>query len=70
MSVGYTLDSLAYLIWNPRTRRLVRSRKVVFDELSIVGSTVMGESRMPLLHVYCDDSDDDDGAAMQLIGEL
>jgi hypothetical protein len=26
---GYALDSLSYLIWIPRTRRLVRSRNVV-----------------------------------------
>ena len=66
--VGYALDSPAYLIWNPRTRRLVRSRNVVFDELISAGSTVMGE-RMPLLHDCCDDSDDDGGATVQLIGD-
>ena len=68
--VGYALDSLAYLIWNPTTQRLVRSRNVVFDELSAASFAVMGERRMPLLHDNCDDSDDDGGAAVQLIGEL
>jgi hypothetical protein len=68
--VGYALDSPVYLIWNPRTQRLVRSRNVVFDELSTVGFTVMGESIMPLVHVNCDDSDHEGGVAMQLIGEL
>jgi hypothetical protein len=43
---------------------------VVFDELSIVGSTVMGESRMSLLHVNWDDLDDDGGVVVQLIGKL
>ncbi len=41
--VGNVLESLAYLNWNPRTKRLVRSRNVDFDELAAAGSTVRGE---------------------------
>ncbi len=65
---GYALDSPSYLIWIPRTRRMVRSRNVVFDELFAASSTVMRERRMSLLHVNCDDLYDDGGAAV--IGEL
>jgi hypothetical protein len=39
--VGYALDSPVYLVWNPRTRRLVRSRNVKFYELAVVSSSFM-----------------------------
>jgi hypothetical protein len=31
--VGYALDSPSYLVWNLKTRRLIRSRNVEFNEL-------------------------------------
>ncbi len=60
--VGYALDSPTYLVWNPTTRRLVRSHNVEFDELEIVGSIVMGER---FFHETSEDSDNDDGATIQ-----
>jgi hypothetical protein len=63
--VGYALDTPAYLFWNPRTQRLVRSRNVKFDELAVVSSTVMG-GKMQSLHENDYDSDAyDHGATVQ-----
>jgi hypothetical protein len=39
--VGYAYESPAWLVWNPATRRVLRSRNVVFDEASVLS---MGES--------------------------
>ncbi len=63
MLVVYAIDSPAYLIWNPRTKRLVRSRNVDFDELAGAGSTVMGE-RTSSNNKSGDDSDDDGGGVV------
>ncbi len=59
--VGYALDSPAYLLWNLKTRRLVRSRIVELNERAVVGSTVIGE-RMSTLHKDKDYDDNDDVA--------
>jgi hypothetical protein len=60
--VGYALDSPAYLVWNLKTWRLIRSRNVEFNELVVLGSTVMG-GRMSTFHEDKDDDDDDDVAS-------
>jgi hypothetical protein len=54
--MGYALDPPAYLVWNPRTQRLVRSRNLKFDELAVVSSTIMGK-KMQSLHENDYDSD-------------
>jgi hypothetical protein len=41
--VGYAPDSLVWKVYNPRTRRVERSRNVVFDESMFTGSVSMGE---------------------------
>ena len=64
MFVGYALDSPVYLIWNPRTKRLVRSCNVEFNELAVAGSTVMGE-RTSSNNKSGDDSNDDGGGVVQ-----
>jgi hypothetical protein len=36
--VGYAVDnSPSWLVYNPRTRRVIRSRNVVFDEQAVMG---------------------------------
>ena len=60
--MGYALDSPTYLVCNPRTRRWVRSRNLVFDVLATVGSIVMEERSF---HETSEDSDNDDGATVQ-----
>ena len=42
--MGNALDSQAYLVWNPRTKRLVCSRNVEFGELAVVSSTDKGRT--------------------------
>jgi hypothetical protein len=41
--VGYAPDSLVWLVYNPRTRRVERSRNVVCDESKFTRSVSMGE---------------------------
>ena len=41
--VGYAPDSPVWLVYNPRTRRVERSRNVVFDESKFTRSVSMGE---------------------------
>ncbi len=60
--VGYALNSPTYLVWNPRTRRLVRSRNVELDGLATMGSIVMGERSF---YETSEDSDNDDRATVQ-----
>ena len=62
--VGYALDSPSHLVWNLRTRSLVRSHNVEFNELAVVSSTIMGQ-KMQSLHENDYDSDDDRGATVQ-----
>ncbi len=63
MLVVYAIESPAYLIWNPRTKRLVRTRNVDFDELAAAGYTVMGE-RNSSNNKSGDDSEDDGGGVV------
>ena len=63
MFVTYALDSLAYLIWNPRSKCLVLSRNVDCDELAVAGSTVMWE-RTSSNNKSGDDSDDGGGGVV------
>jgi hypothetical protein len=55
--VGYALDSPTYSVWNTRAQHLVCSCTVEFDELAVVGSTVMGEK---IHSIYEDDYDSED----------
>jgi hypothetical protein len=41
--VGYAPDSPVWLVYNPRTRRVERSRSAVFDESKFTRSVSMGE---------------------------
>ena len=41
--VGYAADSPVWLVYNPRTRRVERSRNVDFDEMALMGSVSVGE---------------------------
>ena len=41
--VGYATDSPVWLVYNPRTRRVERSRNVDFDEMALMGSVSVGE---------------------------
>lgn len=61
--VGYALDSKAWLVYNPKTRQVVRSRNVVFDEAAVMApaSNIMGEMAPAGAG---DDEDDDDGAGV------
>ena len=43
VSVGYATDSPVWLVYNPRTRRVERSRNVDFDEMALMGSVSVGE---------------------------
>ena len=41
--VSYAADSPVWLVYNPRTRRVERSRNVDFDEMALMGSVSVGE---------------------------
>ena len=51
--VGYAEDACAWLVYNPRTRRVVLSRDVVFDEASLLSCSLSmheGEDSMLIVH--------------------
>jgi hypothetical protein len=40
--VGYYEHSKAYRVWNPRTRKVIKCRDVIFDELGHLERVTLG----------------------------
>ena len=58
--VGYAPDSPVWLVYNPTTRRVVRSRNVVFDEHAVIPVS-MGEMKAPVVVGDAVEDEDSDG---------
>jgi len=56
--VGYAFDSPAWIVYNPRTRKLIRSRSVVFNE------AWMDPSRVDTPHILLPEAPDDEEEEM------